>query len=163
MRIQGLRPRRPLRIATAGVLIGAALLLPSGTALADPPAAFTLSPEVVTLEAPAGAGSFDYEMVTLTSGPRWLVYQNPTTTTDAAFWDTQAGSCWQAYESLGNRIPGKTSCTIQVGFHSDVPGSFTGNLIVYRCLDWHADPTFGVLLCDDLDGSQSIRLVGTAT
>jgi hypothetical protein len=63
----------------------------------------------------------------------------------------------------GKRIPGKTTCTIQVGFQSDVPGTFSGKLIVYQCLDWHLDPTFGMILCDVTGDSKSVDLVGTAT
>jgi hypothetical protein len=110
----------------------------------------------------ATAGAFDYEFVTLGTGPRWLVYANPASTTgDPVFFDTQAGSCWQNYESLGNRIPGKTNCTIQVGFHSVAAGTFNGQ-VVYQCLQWHLDPTFGMILCDVTGDSKSLDLVGTA-
>jgi hypothetical protein len=118
---------------------------------------------VVTFEATTDVQLFDYEFVMVGTGPRWLVYQGPASTTgDPVFFDTQAGSCWQAYEALGNRIPGKTACTIQVGFHSAVAGTFTGKLVVYRCVDWHLDPTGGMIICDITGGSQSVDLVGTA-
>jgi hypothetical protein len=95
---------------------------------------------------------------------RPVVIQNPATVTgDNVFFDTQAGSCWQSYEALGNRIPAHTSCTIQVGFHPTVPGSYSATLTVYRCTSWHLDPTFGFILCDTLDGSRSMNLTGTGT
>lgn len=145
------------------ILVAATLAASSGAVLADPPEAFTLSPSQVTFEATADVNSFDYEFVTVGTGPRWLVYQNPTTTTgDPVFGDTQAGSCWQNFESLGNRIPGKTTCTIQVGFHSQQAGTFTGQLVVYKCTQWHTDPTFGMILCDATGESKTVDLVGTA-
>jgi hypothetical protein len=60
------------------------------------------------------------------------------------------------------RIPGKTTCTIQVGFHSEQAGTFTGQLVVYQCTQWHVDPTFGMLLCDATGDSKTVDLVGTA-
>jgi hypothetical protein len=156
----GLSRSRPL---VASVLLAAALVASSGPAIAAPPQAFTLSPDVVTFETTPNI-PFDYEFVTVGTGPRWLVYANPASFTgDPGFFDTQAGSCWQNYESLGNRIPGKTSCTIQVGFHSDQAGTFTGQLVVYRCLQWHLDPTFGMILCDVTGDSKSVELVGMAS
>ena len=160
-RRHGLSPSRSL---VAGVLlVTGALAASSGAVLAKPPAAFTLSPSQLTFEATADVQSFDYELVMVGTGTRWLVYQNPATATgDPVFFDTQAGSCWQQYESLGNRIPGKTTCTIQVGFHSEQAGTFTGQLVVYQCTQWHEDPTFGLILCDATGDSQTIDLVGTA-
>jgi len=146
------------------MLVAGMLAASSGAVLATPPAAFTLSPGQLTFQATTDVLSFDYDLVTVGTGPRWLVYENPTTTTgDPVFFDTQAGSCWQNYESLGNRIPGKTTCTIQVGFHSEQPGEFTGQLVVYKCTQWHVDPTFGMILCDATGDSETVDLVGTAT
>jgi hypothetical protein len=156
-------PSRSLPTIASAILIAAALAASSGAALAAPPQAFRLSPSLVEFEATAGVGSFDYEFVMVGTGPRWIVYAGPASTTgDPVFFDTQAGSCWQAYEALGKRIPGKTSCTIQVGFNAEVAGTFFGKLVVYRCLQWHKDPTFGMIICDVTDDSQSVDLVGTA-
>ena len=158
-----LSPRKSRLAIASAALVAAALALSSGGALGAPPAGFTLSPSVVELEATAGLGSFDFELVMVGTGPRWLVYQNPSTTTgDPVFFDTQAGSCWQVYESLGDRIPGKTTCTIQVGFGSQVVGTFNGKLTVFRCQQWHTDPTFGMIICDVTGASQTIDLVGRA-
>ena len=163
MRSHLLRPSRSLPTIANAMLIATALTFSSGAALAAPPQFFTLTPEVVEFEATAGVGSFDFEFVMVGTGPRWIVYQGPATTTgDPVFFDTQAGSCWQAYEALGNRIPKQTSCTIQVGFNAAVAGTYTGALVVFRCLQWHVDPTFGMILCDVTDGSQSVDLVGRA-
>jgi hypothetical protein len=163
MRLYRRWPSRSLPIVASALLIAVALAASGRAALAAPQPGFTLSPNTLTFEATAGVLSFDYEFVMVGTGPRWLVYAGPATTTgDPVFFDTQAGSCWQAYEALGNRIPAKTSCTIQVGFGSEQPGTFTGKLVVYRCLQWHIDPTFGMILCDMTDGSQSVDLVGTA-
>jgi hypothetical protein len=162
MRVYRSWPGRLTLVASA-ILMAVALASSSGLALAAPPQAFTLTPSVVEFEATTDVQSFDFEFVMVGTGPRWLVYSGPASTTgDPVFFDTQAGSCWQQYEALGKRIPGKTTCTIQVGFHSTVAGTFTGKLVVFRCLDWHEDPISGVILCDVLDGSQSIDLVGTA-
>ena len=163
MRLYRHRRSRSLPIMASAVFVAAALATSSGAALGAPPQAFALSPSVVTFQATTDVQSFDYEFVTVGTGPRWLVYEGPASTTGyPAFFDTQAGSCWQAYEALGNRIPGKTVCTIQVGFHSEVAGTFTGELVVYRCLDWHLDPSGGMIICDVTGASQSVDLVGTA-
>lgn len=162
MRLHRYWPKGSLPTMASGVLIAAALAASSGAALGAQPPAFTLSPSVVTFEATAGVGSFDYELVMVGTGPRWLVYQNPASTTgDPVFFDTQAGSCWQNYEALGKRIPRKTSCTIQVGFNAEVAGTFEGQLVVYQCPKWHLGPT-GMILCDVTGDSQSVDLVGTA-
>jgi hypothetical protein len=163
MRLHRHGPGGSLPVIVRAVLVGAALTLSAQSAAAGPPPAFTLTPSVVAFEATAGVGSFDYEFVMVGTGPRWLVYEGPATTTgDPVFFDTQAGSCWQSYEALGNRIPGKTTCTIQVGFDAAIAGTYTGKLVVYRCLQWHVDPTFGIILCDVRAGSQSVDLVGRA-
>lgn len=163
MRLHGHWTRRALTTMASAVLIVAAVAVSSGTALGGKPPAFTLEPSQLTFEATADVNSYDYDFVTVGTGPRWFVYAGPASTTgDAVFWDTQAGSCWQAYESLGNRIPGKTTCTIQVGFHSETAGTFTGQLIVYQCLQWHLDPTYGMILCDVTGDSKSVDLAGTA-
>ena len=163
MRFYAHWPSRSLPTIASVMLIAAALSASSGPALAAKPQAFTLSPGTVVFEATAGVGSFDYEFVMVGTGPRWIVYAGPASTTGAqVFFDTQGGSCWQVYESLGKRIPGKTSCTIEVGFNAAVAGTFTGKLVVYQCLQWHLDPTAGMIICDVTDGSQSVDLVGTA-
>ena len=152
-------PSRSLRAIARAALIGAALAIPSGSVVAKPPQAFTWTSSVAEFEATAGVGSFDFEFVMVGTGPRWLVYEGPASTTgDPVFFDTQAGSCWQALEALGNRIPGKTTCTIQVRFNAAVAGTYTGKLVVFRCLQWHIDPTFGMILCDVTDDSQSVDL-----
>jgi len=161
MRFQGHWSRKALTKLVSAVFIAAALAAPSGTALGVQPPAFTLTPSEVQFA--ADVGSFDFEFVQVGTGPRWLVYAGPASTTAGQFFDTQAGSCWQVYEAQGKRIPGKTTCTIQVGFSSQGAGTFTGKLVVYRCLDWHVDPTGGMLICDVTGESQSIDLVGTAT
>jgi hypothetical protein len=163
MRSHGRLSRRALPKLASAMFIAAALATSSGTALGAPPPAFTLSPDQLSFEATTDVLSFDYELVEVGTGPRWLVYSNPASTTAGQFGDTQAGTCWQEYEALGKRIPGKTTCTIQVGFHSEIAGTFTGQLVVYRCLDWHLEPTFGMILCDVTGESQTIDLVGTAT
>jgi hypothetical protein len=163
MRLHGNLSRKALTTLASAMFIAGALAASSGTALGMPPPAFTLSPAQLSFDVTTDVNSFDYDFVQVGTGPRWLVYSNPTTATAPQFWDTQAGSCWQLYESQGKRIPGKTTCTIQVGFHSGVAGTFTGQLVVYRCLDWHLDPTFGMILCDVTGESQTIDLVGTAT
>jgi hypothetical protein len=152
-----------LSLVASVILVVAALAASGGAVLAMPPAAFTLSPSQLTFEATADVQSYDYDFVTLTTGPHWLIYQDPATTTgDQVFWDTQAGSCWQGFESLGNRIPGKTTCTLQIGFHSEQAGTFNGQLVVYQCTQWHLDPTFGMILCDATGDSKTVDLVGTA-
>jgi len=138
-----------------------ALAASVGSASASPPAAVTLSPDPVVFTADVNA--YDYEFLTLTTGPRWFVYAGPASASDAAFWDTQAGTCWQGYESLGDRIPGKASCTFQIGFHPASPGTYTATFTIYRCTAWHTDPTYGFILCDATDGSYSVTLQGTAT
>jgi hypothetical protein len=163
MRLHGRLSRRALPKLASAMFIAAALATSSGTALGAQPPLFTLSPSQLSFVATTDVNSFDYDFVQVGTGPRWLVYSNPASATAGQFFDTQAGSCWQVYESQGKRIPGKTTCTIQVGFHSEVAGTFTGQLVVYRCLDWHLDPTFGMILCDVTGESQTIDLVGTAT
>ncbi len=128
---------------------------------AAPPVGFTLSPS--SLSYSTAAGTFQYQLVTVTT-MRPVVIQNPATVTgDNVFFDTQTGSCWQSYEALGNRIPAHTSCTIQVGFHPTAAGGYISTLTVYRCTSWHLDPTNGLILCDTLDGSRSVNLTGTGT
>ena len=163
MRIHQKLSGASLSVVASAVLVVGTLVATSGAVVAAPPTGFTLSPAQLAFEATADVQSFDYELVEVGSGPRWLVYENPSTTTgDAVFFDTQAGSCWQAYESLGMRIPRQTTCTIQVGFHSEQAGTFTGQLVVYRCTHWHLDPTYGMILCDATGGSETVDLVGTA-
>jgi hypothetical protein len=157
------------------VLVGVAGLLAVAplSGGAAPPPHFALSPDLLTLTAPAGPVCFpncDFEFVTVTNGKgRKLVIDNPASFDPASFgdgtsfWDTQAGSCWQSYESLGNPIPGHTSCTIQVGFHPWSTATFNTTMTVTRCTSWHLDLTFGFIVCDTFDGSQSIAVTGTGT
>jgi hypothetical protein len=141
--------------------LAAALAIVPLQGAATPPVGFTLSPS--SLSYSTAAGDFQYQLVTVTT-MRPVVIQNPATVTgDSVFFDTQAGSCWQNYEALGNRIPAHTSCTVQVGFHPIAPGTYSATLTVNRCTSWHLDPTFGFIVCDTLDGSQSVSLNGTGT
>jgi hypothetical protein len=140
------------------MLVAAGLAASSSAVLAAKPP-FTLSPTTVTFE--AMLGSIDFEEVMVGTGPRWLVYQGPATAV-LPFFDTQAGTCWQTYEAAGKRIPGKTTCTIQVGFNPSTVGTFEGQLVVYQCLKWHLEPTFGMIICDVTGDSQSVDVIGTA-
>jgi hypothetical protein len=128
---------------------------------AMPPAGFTLSPS--TLDFSVATGTSQFQLLTLTTKGQPVVFQNPTTATDPVFQDTQAGTCWQSYEALGNKIPKHTSCTIQIGFHPNTAGTYSATLTVSRCTSWHIDPTFGFILCDATDGSQTVTLNGTGT
>jgi hypothetical protein len=109
-------------------------------------------------------------LVTVTTSRR-LVIQNPATLsgdvsrTDGGsiFFDTQAGSCWQQYEALGDPLPAHTTCTIQIGFHPEAVRSYNATLTVRRCTHWHLDLTSGVIVCDALDGSRTASLTGTGT
>jgi hypothetical protein len=125
-----------------------------------PPAGFTVSPSNLSYSTATNTSQFQLLTVT-TSRP--VVIQNPTIATDPVFQDTQAGSCWQGYEALGNKIPNHTSCTIQIGFHPTAPGNYSATLTIKRCTQWHIDPTFGFILCDATDGSQTVTLNGTGT
>src|SRR6185369_17588611 len=77
------------------------------------------------------------------------------------FADTQAGTCWQSYGALGKPVPAKTSCTIQVSYMPTGPGPYSNTMTVYECKKSHPDPTYGFLVCDLRDGSQSFHLAGT--
>ena len=130
------------------------------------PPAWTLSPSSIDFGSVA-VGSFNYSYdASVQTGQAPVVIQGPTTLTgDSAFWDVQGGSCWQQYEALGNPIPAHTSCTIEVGFHPLAAGSYSGTLIVTRCLGWFINPIQGSLNCDNatLDGTQSVVLSGSAS
>jgi hypothetical protein len=132
------------------------------------PNAVSLSPAPVQFTAAAGTVSF-VDVTVTTNGA--TVIQNPVTIVNdqggggvfLIFNDTQSGTCWQQYEALGNKIPSHTSCTIRVSFRPPVAGTFTGTLTVNRCSLWHVDPIFGFIVCDALNGSQTVNLVGTGT
>jgi hypothetical protein len=115
-------------------------------------------------------GTYQYKTVTVTT-TRSIVIGNPAVITPDGeygggchvFFDTQAGTCWQQYESLGNRIPARTSCTIEVGFHPELATTYNATLTVSRCTHWTTDPTFGFLVCTAFDGSNSVDLTGVGT
>jgi hypothetical protein len=161
MRIQTPRGEERLKrfvVVLASLTVAFAIAALHGAAA--PPVGFMLSPS--SLSYSTAAGSFEFQLVTVTTKGA-VVIQNPATVTgDNAFFDTQAGSCWQNYGALGKKIPPHTSCTIQVGFHPTAPGSYSAVLTVYRCTSWHLDPN-GLIFCDTLDGSQSVNLTGTGT
>lgn len=144
-------------VATAPRQIGAA-----------PPTGFTLSPS--TLSFSTAVDTLQFQFVTVTTHRR-LVITNPatitgdTTRTDGfvIFGDTQAGSCWQQYESLGNPIPANTTCTIQVGFYPEEAKTYNATLTVSRCTHWTTDPNFNFVVCTAFDGSESISLTGTGS
>ena len=137
-----------------------AVICPTGVAVAGP-SPWSLSPNTVTFT--TSGGSFDYHFVTVSNGTGALVIQNPASFNDNHFFDTQAGSCWQGHEVFGRPIPSHRTCTIQVGFHSDNPGSFTATMTVYRCTAWmYVGPTNSIV-CTTLDGSNSVSLAGNAT
>jgi hypothetical protein len=165
--------RRPFKAVTASLAIFASttlLLVWASPLSASSALGFSLSPSTLQMSSPAGTSAFANVTLTNTKGP--LVIQGPATVHNdqtnpdgihVIFSDTQAGSCWQAYESLGNRIPRNTTCTFQVGFLPPSQGTFTGTLTVTRCTEWHVDPTFGFIVCDETSGSQTINLVGIGT
>lgn len=145
--------------ALLGAIASAGLLLigvnPAGAA---PPAQFSLSPD--PLNVTAEVGGFGYADVTVrTRGA--LVIQSPAMLGTPTFFDTQAGSCWQTYQAVGDHIPPRSSCTIQVGFHPTSAGTFHDTLTVTRCTEWHESS--GQLVCDTLGQSQTIQVVGVAT
>jgi hypothetical protein len=155
-------------LLTVAAAAAAAVIVPLQAGVAAPPGKFTLSPSSLSLSAPAGSTypddyAFAYVTVTNPTGHP-IVIQNPASFDDSHFFDTQTGigSCWQTYEVFGNPIPGKASCTIQVGFHSTTEGTFTGTMTVYRCLSWTLNANGGIQ-CIDLDGSKTVSLTGTAT
>jgi hypothetical protein len=146
-------------VAGAAVLLGA-LAIGAGTTVAAPPVPFTVSP--TTLSFAAAVNGFQYQFVTVTTGKKAIVLDNPATFGSAApFFDTQAGSCWQNYGSLGTKIPANTNCTIQVGYHPTSPGSSSNVMTIYACKHWHI--TGGQTVCDVLDGSRTVSLDGQAT
>jgi len=148
-----------MRAAFAGaVLAASALAATIGTATAAPPPLFTLSPDPVVFEALLNGA--DFEFVTLMTGNRRVFMGSPQAT-NPPFSDTQAGTCWQSHGALGEPIPARSSCTIQIGFHPTAAGPYSDTLTVTACKKWHADPTFGFVVCDTLDGSASVGLEGT--
>jgi hypothetical protein len=122
--------------------------------------AFTLSPSKLSFT--AEVGSFDYQMVTLKNRKNTPLVIDPLTTfSDPNFWDTQAGTCWQWYESLGYEIPAKATCTIQVGFSPKAAGTSSGSMAVYQCETWEVTDA-GQITCSSTGFSQKISLSGSA-
>jgi hypothetical protein len=151
------RPGR-IRAAFASAALAATALAGSlGTASAAPPPPFTLSPDPVSFV--AVLNGFDYEFVTLTTGNK-RVYMSSPQSTNLPFFDTQ-GDCWQSYGALGQPIPARTTCQLEIGFHPTAAGPYSDTLTVTACKRWHLDPTYGFILCDTLDGSASVGLEGT--
>jgi len=140
-----------LVVVVAFLLIGAAQLVS-----AAPPDSFSLSPSSLSVTAEVGETRTG-DVVVTTRKPIVITTESSST----QFFDTGAGSCWQAYLSQGLRIPGKVSCTVRVGFMSASAGTFTGTLSVRQCTAWHAD-TSGALVCDAVAGAQTVTLTGTA-
>jgi subtilase family serine protease len=142
------------------VALVTATLLMAGTAqlvAAAPPDSFTASPTSVSIT--AKVGETKTADVTITA-KKPVVLQEPAITGDSHFSDTLGGTCWQAYLSLGQRIPGKVTCTIRVGFTPTGVGTVSSTLRVAQCTVWHA-ATSGALVCDVTSGFQSIALTGT--
>jgi hypothetical protein len=152
------RPNRTRAVVASAFLVAAAIATNIGSASAAPPPPFTLTPSSISFS--TTLNGFDYEFVTLTTGNKKIPMSSPQSTT-LPFFDTQGGTCWQSYGALGQLIPARTSCTIQVGFHPTGAGPFSDSLTATACKKWHLDPTYGFILCDTLDGSQSISLTGT--
>ena len=160
MRTRRHRTRTARAILASNLVLLATLTLGSGTASGAPPAPFSISP--TTLSMSASVGTFDYAFVTITTKKK-IALENPASFgAGSPFFDTQTGSCWQQYGTLGLRIPPKTSCTIQVGFGPSSTGSFTDVMTVYACSAWHLNVA-GQLICDAHDGSATVALNGTAT
>lgn len=160
-------PRRGEEAMRKAIPIGlgliAAFVVALRAAAAPPP--FALSPRHLTITAAVGSPGYAPATVTNTSGAP-LVVENPAQATakrSGSFFDTQTGSCWQAYEALGNPIPEGASCTIQVGFVSSSAGKFAGTLTVRQCTAWSTDPTFGFIVCSSLGYEKSIPLSGVAS
>ena len=150
--------RRFLVVAAGVAALGALAAVPGGAASSPQ---FTLIPDELSMS--TTAGTITYADVTVTNRSKDpLVIQNPATSDNAAFFDTQSGSCWQSYEVSGNPIPGRTSCTIQVGFYPLDTGTSNGTLTVSRCSTWHPDASSHIV-CDTLDGSRTVDLTGTGT
>jgi hypothetical protein len=160
---------RLLALATFGLTL--LVLTPVQSAFAGSNPKFTLTPNPLTMSAPAGTITYAYVTVTNTSGRPLVIdlpasVHNDQTNPDGIhtiFSDSQGGSCWQAYEALGNPIPGHGTCTIQVSFLPGTTGSYTGTLTTARCTSWTTDPTFGFIVCSAFDGSRTINLAGTGT
>jgi hypothetical protein len=147
------------RFAFVALLLGLILGFWAPESVAAPGPPFSLSPDPLALSAPVGG--FGYGFATVTTAHRAIVIQNPATFGTSTFSDTQAGSCWQSYESVGNPIPKQSSCTIQVGFHPSALGSYSDTMTVTFCKKWHVSG--GQVVCDSTDGSRSITVNGTAT
>jgi hypothetical protein len=150
--------KRFLVVTGALAALVAVMSLPAG---ASPPAAYTVDPGALSFA--TGVDGFAFQTVTVTTG-RAVVLQNPSSITgDSAFSDTLAGSCWQNYDALGKPIPPHTSCTVQIGFHPTSAGTFNATLNVTRCVDWYKDPTYGFIVCTNVDGSVPVALTGAAS
>jgi hypothetical protein len=160
-----MRPRRHRTRTARAILAGSLVLLAnlalgSGTASGAPPAPLSVSPTSLSMS--ADVNGFDFEFVTITTKKK-IALENPASFgAGSPFFDPQTGTCWQQYGALGLRIPPKTTCTIQVGFHPSTAGSFTDVMTVYACSAWHIN-VGGQLICDAHDGSATVALNGTAT
>ena len=150
-----------LRAAVAGALLVAATLAAGiGPVAAAQPPPFTISPVSLTFD--TTLNNIVYDTVTLTTGSRRIAVEGPSSIGPGTpFADTQAGTCWQLYGALGQAVPAKTSCTIQVSYMPTGQGPYSATMTVYACKKWHLDPTFGFIVCDQRDGSQAVALNGT--
>jgi hypothetical protein len=144
-------------------------LTPQGKGIGGP-STFTVSAAGVSFSTPVDG--FQYQLVTITTARRPVVIQNPASLSGDVgprvdgtmiFSDTQSGSCWQKFESLGNPIPAHTSCTIQVAFHPDAVGTFNATLAVSPCTSWTTDPTWGFVVCSAVGAPESVSLTGQGT
>jgi hypothetical protein len=124
-------------------------------------------PPSFTLAGPAtdfssATGTITFQNVTVTTNNHKVVINDPASFSPSTpFSDTQSGSCWQKYESLGNPIPANTSCTIQVGFLPTAAGPVSATMTVTRCTSWTTDPTYGFIVCSAFDSSQTLTVNGT--
>lgn len=161
--------RPKIRLVVGALLACATLslgLLPLAGADASGRPRFTLSPSPLNISGSVGQPAYGTVTVANSRGP--LVIENPATFSPSTFtdgstvWDTQAGTCWQSYESLGNKIPGHSDCTIQVGFTGTQPGNYTATMVVYQCKSWHTGSA-GEIVCDTRGSSLVINVVGHAS
>jgi hypothetical protein len=167
----------PAFFVTSAVLVGCADA--EQNAVVEPEV--TLAPQgkgvptpLFTLSAPAPfssqVNSIEYQFVTVTTHGS-AVIQGPSTLTGdvtrtdhfSLFSDTQGGSCWQKYESLGNPIPPHTTCTIQIGFYPEAVQTYNATLTITQCTSWAPDPVYGFIVCSAFGTSQSVSLTGQGT
>ncbi len=147
----------------AALAAAAALLLSpvvGATASAAAPPPFTVSPASLSFTN-VPVNSLAYQSVTVTTGAKKVAFDNPATFSASFFSDTQAGTCWQNWGSLGKAVPARTSCTIQVAFNPTQAGPLAGVMTVYACKKSHVDAVSGFLVCDARDVSQTVSLSGT--